>query len=304
MHPQPDNFTLPQPYIANASAIALAGQINQVADQNGVPPAHVPIPIDGVSCALPLNGGRAMSSKTNGMTKCLMKDGSELHLISFQEATADCELKVHRVDKEHIDVETRAETTFTKLTVGKDRELVLAGVTSRVKMLSKVQLEKGKKEEPTYNFSFDGVPHLDIKFWNSVPTIDLSALTALPASYKAVRDAIEKGDKVDGFDRPLRQYLLPYSPFNPEHPGGEDKGRETIALHIVNALTWPELGKGPIRNSVYLKDIGQVCFGELLIGPEFRRFTLVRFEFGCPSGGTASGGSTEENGERTGGKSF
>jgi len=61
-----------------------------------------------------------------------------------------------------------------------------------------------------------------------------------------------------------------------------------IYATIVKELKWEGKPPGNARidgHTVVVKDFGTVYFGELLIGKEERRLTMVRFELGSPVGG-------------------
>lgn len=74
---------------------------------------------------------------------------------------------------------------------------------------------------------------------------------------------------------------------------------KTIYATIVKSIGWVDEKIPGVTfegNSMYIPNFGRVYFGELLIDPNERRFTMVRFDWGSPDGGKASGGGVQSNG--------
>ena len=73
----------------------------------------------------------------------------------------------------------------------------------------------------------------------------------------------------------------------------------TIDATIVRQIRWagdPFPGSTISRNVLTIPDFGRVYFGEVLVDPDQRRLTMVRFDLGSPDGGRASGGGVQSNG--------
>jgi hypothetical protein len=73
----------------------------------------------------------------------------------------------------------------------------------------------------------------------------------------------------------------------------------TIYATIVRQIRWagdPYPGSTISQNVVTIPRFGRVYFGEVLIDPDERRLTMVRFDLGSPDGGKASSGGVHSNG--------
>src|SRR5712692_3126938 len=68
---------------------------------------------------------------------------------------------------------------------------------------------------------------------------------------------------------------------------------------IVKSVRWadkPYPGAQIDHNTLTVKDIGTIFFGEILISEVDRRLTMIRFDLGSPDGGSGAGGETQSNG--------
>ena len=73
----------------------------------------------------------------------------------------------------------------------------------------------------------------------------------------------------------------------------------TIYATIVRQIRWagdPYPGSTISQNVVTIPGFGRAYFGEVLIDPDERRLTMVRFDLGSPDGGKASSGGVHSNG--------
>jgi hypothetical protein len=77
--------------------------------------------------------------------------------------------------------------------------------------------------------------------------------------------------------------------------------RDMVFSTIVTKLEWQKGRAYPgskfVRaNAVYIPNLGEIAFGELIVQTGLRRLTMVQMELGSPTGGSASIGAVETNG--------
>lgn len=77
--------------------------------------------------------------------------------------------------------------------------------------------------------------------------------------------------------------------------------RDMVFSTIVTKLEWQKGRAYPgskfvAANAVYIPNLGQIAFGELIVQTGLRRLTMVQMELGSPTGGSASISSVETNG--------
>lgn len=77
--------------------------------------------------------------------------------------------------------------------------------------------------------------------------------------------------------------------------------RDMVFSTIVTKLEWQKGRAYPgskfiHTNAVYIPNLGQIAFGELIVQTGLRRLSMIQMELGSPTGGSASIGTVDTNG--------
>ncbi len=267
------------PYLGHASAVALAGHVDRVADRPGRD-AHLPVnvPLDGVSCSLPLNGGRASTTRTRLNT---MYRGQSLASCAWARA----EVSLRLADEQ---VTTRAAASTADVYLGLFEKLSIQQCSAEITSLASRTTPSAPERFTLARPVLEGVA-----FQDEPLELELAPdLFRKDDTYEQVVDFVNSGEG--------ESYLLPHSRLQ---KGDSAAAGKRIALHIVRSLKWgghtivEQRGGKRRSNGAYLPEIGQVYFGEMLIDPDSRRLTLIRIQLGCPADGSAVMGDVDDNGQ-------
>ena len=271
----PGSF-IPPRYFAHAHAVALGGEITalHLAGSPRPEPFAQPIGIDGSSCALPTSGGRATNNRRDGVTFV-----NGWPVARFAHAHSAVSLDITK------------DTAFTtSRTVVSGFELGWRRPQIKIESASvslRATNPPGDKD-PT-RWTFLEAPVLEVDGLD----IDLLDAKEIPESYDAVKAEIGKKDGLSRFV--LKDYF------------SDEQGRRVastekppIVLHIVKSIR-PRRADAKVteHNGVYIHDLGQFHFAELVIREASRHFTLLRSSLGCPLHGGFSMGDIGQNGGGT-----
>jgi len=284
-------------YDLDGTAVALGGQITSYKDPIDAPEeTPCDVPINGVSCALALGSQRTVAEASNVETKVETADRRALTVARFAYARAEVALFD---DGDRVGV--RSSTVVNGLAVGQKHILTVGRMSVDQSTTLGGDGYEFKLQAALQELTFFGPPTGrrvgEVALARTPLEVDLQ--TDIPQTYQ---------DLATNLDR-FRDRLLPHSEFQ---IGDDPRSGKTIALHLVKHIgsgTGLPISNGFKRrlgggipydrrapNGLYLEKFGQLYFGELLVTPNSRRFTLMRFVLGCDQGGGGSSGDVKDTG--------
>jgi hypothetical protein len=276
-----NNARIKLPYFFHADAIAIAGQIDEVTAHQ--PPgvrrplkraaaasSKLPLrlPVDGVSCSLPSNGGISETTKTKGLTQ---HEGQRI--VSFEWARARTEGALTGTT-----AVVRATADIANLQVGDCQPLFVSTASADL-----------RAEESLVGGGLDLRIRLrlaPIEVWGGSIEVDFEDVDGAPGLAKLGLGAGTSG----------RMALAGAKP-----PGllRTSKVQSAVGLHLVKGIkvNAPRRLVQPVGDhGVYVQDIGFIFFGEATVTAGMQHVSVMRFELGCPCGGSFEGPIVKKNG--------
>ena len=274
-------------FVANAAAVAFGGEIREMAEierrgsWNDRAPLDPPFTLEGVSCALPVSGGRTVTHRQDvasiddkGNRFASFKDAlSETKTVPGKDAVETSSL-CEVVDLEvGLVAPVRFPRLASKITgTYQLRDETQGEVAERV-LARAVATAQGKRspEQTPEKASFELVVDEELPLIAGGVQQIVNIRQDVPATYRTLATAVDE-----------KQFQpLPESPY-------QSGMSHDLGLPIIISLAEPYSWRSD--------EIGTLYFAELIAKPEERNFTLVRFQLGSPAGGSASASFVSSNG--------
>lgn len=274
-------------YLFQGHAVGAAARFTRFENE----PIEVDTCFEG-SAALPLTGG-CLRSESGPREITHPKAG---FLLSFQSATA--KITGGPADPRSAFLQTMGQMLHHRVPARVEAEASVTGLKVRnhltVERLHVHVIGEDQRNHGETRFFSPETPEISGVIINGAPLhveVDVTLLNvptkqALHEEYRSdsrfresVRDCIGRGP--DGDDKVI-----------PEFNG-------YIAATVVRKLSFPDGAPRGVEiagNKLIVQDFARIYFGELVIGADSRRLTLLRLDLGSPVGGDASFGETRPNG--------
>jgi hypothetical protein len=245
-------------YLPDTRAIALGGEITGIRRPHGHGPAEpagphehepVSIPLEGASCALGPGVHRALVRRADAITQ---HGHQTIARAGYLEASARLELSAGAA--------TSSGSVFIRdLTIGAPQEsLTIEAASAEVRYKRDLAGGASSFELLKATMLIEGM------------TVTFRDPDKVPRSYAEVKAAVRRQQ---GFEFPVMN-----------RAALADESDVPIILSLVDEIVIGQRGRmRPIKEGrgVYVADVGQIYFGELIIREHSRYFSLFRMELGC-----------------------
>ncbi len=251
-------------------AVGAAASITRMQNQN----LQKTLPVH-AACSLPLAGGHSEQEIAGSTVPDLNP------FLSFDNAKTVADGKQDPASKEYV-TEVTSTVTNVSLTGRFTADRIHAQLVSR---------HPGRGRQPKISWAgsaFEGLK-LDGHNLNVVLDPDLADLDS--------EEQVANAFKNDPFYTKYRDRF--YRASGPIPPKGQVPrvGGKYIAYSIVDRIETDHPNARVDGFTISLDNFGWLYFGEVLVTPESRRLTMVRFELGSPDAGTGVLGEVVSNGE-------
>lgn len=262
-------------FIYRGNAVGLGGRIVKYA---GKPGLNIPIVVQG-ACSLPVTGGVSVFKPA----KCTipLSSRSKQILASAQSVAASAEGDVERAGGSHV-TRVRADVKGVRIIDLISIKRVLLDLTSTH--------ERGD-EVPRIRLGASEISGLKLGKHTLSVKLDLETFGRCDTKAKLC----EKYESDAGFRRgKWRKFNTPEQDVRIKEYSGE-----YYVCSIVESIEG-QLPEGARIDedgyTIHWDGVGRIVLGEMLIGRNSRRLTMVRIQLGCPVEGSAAVGEGEVNG--------
>jgi hypothetical protein len=266
-------MVIPDRFLFRGHAVGAAATVRRMEGQ-----ALQKILVTQAASSLPVNGGRSQQTLTSPTDPGLNP------FLSFQTACTYAEGKFDSVTNANV-TEVNAAITGLRLAGGR-----FTADQLQARLLS---IHPGGGRQPSISWAGTSLTGLKLEGHDVEVTLD-QVLAPLTCEDDLVREYA----KPPFYNTHCKRFF--------ERPGGGHgpgkiprigRGDGYIGISIVDSIRTDCPGVQIDGHKLTLQGFGTLYFGEMIISPDSKRLTLIRFELGCPEEGDGDVGDVMSNGE-------